>query len=358
MRPERSALRSLLAANRVDALLVTKRENVRYITGFTGSTGFLLLTPSGGYFITDSRYATQSEREVAGYRVEIIRSGEQLIDRVARLVKKRDVGRLGYEPGDLTVGLYQRLKRGLAPTRLHGVSKKGVETLRIVKQEGEIEALTEAVRRAEQAFRAIRRKLKPGAEERSIAVAMEQVMRRRGAARAAFDLIVASGERGALPHGIAAGRRMKQGDLVVVDFGAECDGYYSDMTRTVYLGKRLTGVKRKIYETVQRAQEAAMARVRPGVAFREIDMAARDTIREAGFGDYFGHGTGHGIGLEVHEPPYVGPNSEETVRQGMVFTVEPGIYIPGVGGVRIEDMVFVTADGCRPLTTLPRVWQV
>jgi Xaa-Pro aminopeptidase len=227
----------------------------------------------------------------------------------------------------------------------------------MVKSEEEVAKLLSAVRRAERAFRSVRKRVVAGRSEREIALAMEGVMRRLGASRVAFDLIVASGPRSAMPHGLASEKKIQTGDLVVIDFGAECDGYFSDMTRTLYAGKRLTGTKRRIFEVVRAAQEAAILRVKPGRTFGEIDKAAREVIGKAGFGAYFGHGTGHGIGLEVHERPYVAPKNQVLVEEGMVFTIEPGIYIPGVGGVRIEDMVLATADGCQVLTRLPRDWK-
>jgi Xaa-Pro aminopeptidase len=356
MSSERVHVRSLLQDNRVEAFCVTQRENIRYLAGFTGSAGILLITSRGGTFITDSRYAAQSEREVTGFRIQVLNQGEKLLDRVARLLKKKKVTRLGFEPGDLRYQSYLELKSKVKPVRLIPM-KKGVETLRLVKSEDEVEKIQRAVQRAEKAFKSVRRDFRAGVKERDIALAMENTMRQSGAACAAFDTIVASGERSAMPHGIASEKRLKMGEFVVVDFGAECDGYFSDMTRTLYLGKRLTGKKRQIYDTVHHAQEAAIDKVKPGRKFEEIDRIARNVIQKSGFGPFFGHGTGHGIGLEVHERPYVAPKSRGIIREGMVFTIEPGIYVPGVGGVRIEDMVLVTQDGCRSLTRLPKDWR-
>lgn len=357
MRIGATRTRALLQDHRVDALLVTKRENVRYLSGFTGSTAVLLLTSASDYFITDSRYATQSEREVSGFRIQVLRKSERLLDRVARLLQKKQIDRIGFEAGDLNVESYRECRRKFSPVRMIPL-KKGVETLRIIKTEEEVQKILVAVQRAEKAFQSQRRRLRVGVSDREIALSMERVMRRLGSSRVAFDLIVASGERSAMPHGIASDKRLKKGELVIVDFGAECGGYFSDMTLTLYMGKRLTGNKRKIYEAVREAQEAAVRKVRPGLAFAEIDEAARQVVRKAGFGAYFGHGTGHGIGLEVHELPHVAPKNRQRVREGMVFTIEPGIYIPGLGGVRIEDMVLVTGGRCRVLTRLPKDWAV
>jgi Xaa-Pro aminopeptidase len=228
----------------------------------------------------------------------------------------------------------------------------------MVKAASEIREITLAVERAEKAFRSVKKAFRVGASERQLALEMEYQMRRNGALQPAFDTIVASGKRGAMPHGIASDKRLKSAELIVVDFGAESNGYFSDMTRTLYLGKRLTGKKREIFDAVRDAQAAAIDAVRPGITFAEIDKTARDVIKKAGFGDYFGHGTGHGIGLEVHEAPYVAPGNRKIVEEGMIFTVEPGIYLPGLCGVRIEDMVSVTGNGCRSLTSLPKSWAI
>ncbi len=348
--------RPLLQENRVDAILVTKRENVRYLSGFTGSFGVLLITSSTGYFISDSRYAEQSERQVSGFRIGILKKGEQLLERIGRLLKKRKFGRVGFEPMDLRVQQYNELKKKVSLVRFVPL-KKGIESLRLVKSGKEQQKILEAVRRAEKAFTSVRRKICPGVTEREVALIMEGKMRRVGAAQVAFDTIVASGKRSAMPHGVASNKKLRQGELVIIDFGAECDGYFSDMTRTLYLGKRFVGKKRKIYDVVREAQETAIQMIKPGINFEEIDESARNVIHKAGFGSYFGHGTGHGIGLEVHELPRVAPNNRERTCRGMIFTVEPGVYVPGLGGVRIEDMVLVTERGCKVLTTLSRDWQ-
>ncbi len=353
----RERLEFLLREGRVDALLVTRLENVRYLSGFTGSAGALLVTDSKGYLISDSRYATQSREQVVGFSIQILEQGERLSDRVQKILKRNRIQRLGFEPDDLRVSQYLTLKKGISPRRLVPL-RKGVEVLRMIKSDRENRALARAIRCAEHAFQSVRRLIRAGSSEREIALHLEHGMRQDGANGAAFDTIVASGARGAMPHGIASKKRLRKGDLVIVDFGAKWDGYSSDMTRTFYLGSRLIGIKRKIFDTVRKAQEAAIRAVRPGISLGEIDATARDVIREAGFGSHFGHGTGHGIGLEVHELPLVAPGNKLTVREGMVFTIEPGIYLPGLGGVRIEDMVRVTRNGCQVLTTLGRDWQV
>ncbi len=349
-------IHQLLQKNRVDAFLVSKRENVRYLSGFTGSAGVLLITSSNSYIITDSRYATQSEQEVPGFKIHVLKKNEKILERVASLLKRRRISRLGFEPEDLRFQSFHELKKKISPVLLIPV-KTGVESLRIIKSEEEVQKIIQAIRRAEEAFTSVKRRIRAGVSEREIAFLMEGFIRRAGAARVAFDLIVSSGERSAMPHGIASTKKLRNGDLVVVDFGAECDGYFSDMTRTLFLGKRFTGKKRKIFEVVREAQNEAIQAVKPGKYFAEIDATARKIIHKAGYSKYFGHGTGHGIGLEVHELPHVASKSRMRIREGMIFTIEPGIYIPGLGGVRIEDMVQATRDGYRILTSLPRGWE-
>ncbi|MDX1765291.1 MAG: aminopeptidase P family protein, partial [bacterium] len=302
-------------------------------------------------------YGTQASQEVSGFRLQVLKQGERMMDRVERLVKKGRIKRLGFEPADLKVQSYLDLKKRLSPCRMVPM-KKGVEFFRMVKTPDELEKIVQAIRHAEKAFLAAKKAMVEGVLERDVALKMEYGMRKNGALHIAFDTIVGSGERGAMPHGIASDKRLKRGELIVVDFGAESEGYFSDMTRTLYLGKRLTGKKRKIHDIVREAQATAIEAVRPGVTFAEIDGKARDLIKKAGFGKYFGHGTGHGIGLEVHEAPYVSVGNRQILEEGMVFTVEPGIYLPGLGGVRIEDMVLVTGDGCRSLTSLPKGWEI
>ncbi len=357
MRGGGTGIQPLLKQHRVDAFLITKMENVRYLTGFTGSTAVLLVTRRGGVFLTDSRYATQSEKEVAGFSVQILRRGEGMTERIARLIRTRRYRRIGFESTDLRVEAFQMLKKALRPITLVPI-RSGVETLRMVKSSQELDELQVAIERAEEAFQRVKKLIRPGRREDEIALTMEHSMRKKGASKVAFDTIVASGVRSAMPHGIASSKKIAGRDLIIVDFGAECNGYFSDMTRTLYLGRRLTGKKREIFDVVRAAQEAAISVVRPGITFGEIDRAARDLITKAGYGPFFGHGTGHGIGLEVHELPGVTPNNPVRVEEGMVFTIEPGIYLPGLGGVRIEDMVLATGKGCRLLTGLPRDWDV
>jgi Xaa-Pro aminopeptidase len=339
-----------------EGFLVTNIINVSYLSGFTGSSGFIFVTEGGTVFVTDFRYKEQAERELAaagaGEWEIIIEKGDRL--RIIRkLVRRFRVRTLGFESG-VSYDFAERLGRcgaALKPLR------DTVEKLRKVKDEEEIRLIREAVMRAENALRDIKPYLRAGKREKEIALRLEERLKKRGCNRIPFDIIVASGDNAAMPHARATSRRLSPGDLVVIDWGGEAGGYYSDMTRTFLMRGSLSGGlsrKKEIYRHVLDANRRAVSVVRPGIESRTVDGAARDFIKKAGFGEYFGHGTGHGVGLEVHELPRVTWSKSEVLKENMVFTVEPGIYIPGTGGVRIEDMVLVKPEGPEVLTRLPR----
>jgi Xaa-Pro aminopeptidase len=350
-RPEQSRisrLRQLMKAESVGALLVTRRENVRHLTGFTGSAGSVLVASGRPWLITDFRYKMQSGRETSGVNVHIQK--KDFASALREITTQYGVEKLWFDESSLTIeGLKKLRKQGL---RLKG-HRDLVGELRQRKDDRELKRIREAVRRAEESLREMKKYIRPGARECDLALMLEMLMREKGARKAAFDTIVASGRNGAMPHASVTDRRIKEGDLVTIDFGAEADGYFSDITRTYCVG-RPTPRQREIHVLVLAAQTAAIRGVRPGITCKAMDAFARDVIREAGHGDHFGHGTGHGIGLMVHEAPALSPLSKERVAEDMVFTAEPGIYIPGWGGVRIEDMVVVTESGARILTGLPR----
>jgi len=344
----RARLRERMASGKIAALLVTQREHVRYLTGFTGSAGIALITPRGLFLITDFRYQLQARREAPGALVVI-----QTTDIVSALRDTAARARtrvLWYDEASLTVDRMKAIRR-------KGIMLKGtidhVARLRQIKDAGELRCIRRAIRRAEESFLELKRTIRPGQTERELALRLELLMRDKGARKPAFDIIVASGRNGAMPHASVTTRRLQRGDLVTIDFGAEADGYFCDITRTFCIG-RPTRRQREVHELVMKAQEAAINKVRPGVPCREIDAAARTVITESGQGERFGHGTGHGIGLVVHEGPSLSRLSRDTVEEGMVFTVEPGVYIPGWGGVRIEDMLLVTRNGAKRITSLPR----
>ena len=343
-------LRALLSEQRLDALLVTRPANLRYFSGFTGTDGALLVTAQETIFLTDSRYTMQASEEVtADQRREYAVQAEGI---VAALGDCR-AGKIGYEAEDLTCAALERLRlRSGQRMEWFGLDRPML-ALRGIKDNNEIVALERAAHLAAAAFEEIVPLLRPGLAEREIALALEFAMRRLGGDEKSFDLIVASGERGALPHGAASDRLLRAGEFVTIDFGLRLHGYCSDETVTLALGE-IDAESERIYTAVYKAQQHALAAIRPGVPLKEIDAVARNAIAEAGYGPFFGHGLGHGVGLEVHEYPTLSPRSVDTAQVGMVFTVEPGIYLPGKGGVRLEDMVVVTPDGCRKLTRIPK----
>jgi Xaa-Pro aminopeptidase len=332
----------------IEALLVTQRENVRYLTGFTGSSGSVVLSSGRPLLVTDFRYQIQAAAEAPEVRV-LVQKKDQY-SAIKEAAQRLGADTLWFDDASLTIDRVKALrKQGL---RLKGI-KDPVAELRQRKDTVELAKIRTAIRRAEDSFLALKRFIKPGAFERELGFKLEMLIRKQGARRTAFDIIVASGTNGAMPHASTTGRRLRAGDLVTIDFGAEADGYYCDITRTVCVG-RPTPRQRMVHDLVLRAQAQAINAVKPGVRCAELDRLARTTIAQAGHGKHFGHATGHGIGLMVHEGPSLSALSKGVVDEGMVFTVEPGVYIAGWGGVRIEDMVLVTADGHRVLTSLPR----
>lgn len=328
----------------VDAVLVTRLVNVRYLSGFTGSNGQLLATPEGGVLFTDSRYSEQSRHQVPDLRRVIY--AREFVPSLVDVCRAESVGRLGFEAAGVTYRSWRELDQAgfaeLVPLA------DDVERLRWAKDTQEIELIERAQEVTDRAFQRITARLAPGMTEREAAFELDLAMREDGAERIGFDSIVAFGESAAEPHHHPTDRELRRGDLVKLDFGCVVEGYHSDMTRTVAFGEPDAKL-RDVYQLVLRAHLAGIDAVRAGVAGGEADEAARAVIREAGHGDRFGHSLGHGVGLEVHEGPALRDGGEDILPEGTVVTVEPGVYLPGSGGVRIEDMVVVTADGCRPL---------
>jgi Xaa-Pro aminopeptidase len=342
-------LRRIMRERGIDTLLVTQRENVRYLTGFTGSAGSVLLGISGRpVLITDFRYQEQAKAEASGSKLLIQKKDHSTTIKAAADLFGTAI--LWFDESSMTLERVKALRK--QKLRLRGM-KDPVAEIRQEKDPIELALIRKAIRRAEEAFRKLRPRIRPGTTEQELGLRLEMLIREKGSRRAAFDIIVASGRNGAMPHASVSGRRLQAGDLVTFDFGAEADGYYSDITRTVCVG-RPNARQREVHDLVLRAQQSAIHAVRPGIACAEIDRAARGLIEKAGHGKQFGHATGHGIGLMVHEAPTVAALSKANLKERMVFTVEPGVYIPGWGGVRIEDMVLVTKNGHRILTSLPR----
>jgi len=334
----------------VQAQLVTFLPNVRYLTGFTGSSGALLVDARSATFITDFRYRLQADKEVD--RCRRVEQRGSLAETLAAVVRKKKLKRVGFESRHLSWAFHDELAKKFGGARL--VPLEGsVERLRMVKDGHEISLLRRAVGIADVSYRRATRSL-AGRSEETVAGAMERAMRESGAEDVAFPTIVAGGRNGALPHAVPGRSRIRKGSLVVIDFGARFKGYHSDVTRTRLPGRGGRRA-RSLYRLVSRAQEAAIAAVRPGVKAREVDRTARSVIEDAGFGDCFGHSTGHGVGLEVHEGPSISSGSPQLLEAGMVFTVEPGVYVEDFGGVRIEDMVLVTRSGCEIISkSIPR----
>jgi Xaa-Pro aminopeptidase len=344
-------LRKRLASCRLDGYLVSHLANIRYLCGFTGSAGLLLVEEAGSTFFTDVRYDRQGREEVKGARVMIARKGlmKALGEWIGARRKKAKGWTIGVEAEHLTVAERKRLV-DLLPSgvRLRNAPAM-VERARMVKEEDELGLIRAAVRLGATLFDRALEVLRPGMKECELAAEMEYVARRAGAEEMSFPTIIASGARSALPHGRASEQVIATGGFVVCDFGVILAGYCSDQTRTVWVGTA-SEEARNAYESVREAQEAAIAAARPGVSVGEVDAAARKVLRKAGLGRYFTHSTGHGVGLEIHEAPRVAAGQKEVLKPGMVITIEPGVYFPGKWGVRIEDMVAVGEDGCEVLT--------
>ena len=333
------------AALEVDALLVTDLFNLRYVTGFTGSNGMAVVGRDIRRFITDFRYVEQAAGEVLDFDRE---QAPQDFNGALKEGWPEGTFRLGFEDQHVSVRRHARL-RDMLPERVELVAAGGiVESLRAVKEPSEIERIGAAAALADEVYGMLREQGLVGRTEREVALALENEMRRRGA-EPSFESIVASGPRGALPHAVPTDVAIPRDTLVTLDIGAQIDGYCSDCTRTWATGS-LPDDLAEIYSLVQRAQGAALAAVRPGPEGRELDAVARDIIEAAGHGEHFGHGLGHGVGLEVHEGPRLARTGDARLVAGNVVTVEPGVYLPGRGGVRIEDLVVVTEDGHDVLT--------
>jgi Xaa-Pro aminopeptidase len=348
-----SRLQRALAEQQVDFLLITYLPNIRYLCGFTGSSGALVVGERGASFFTDGRYTQQARTEVQGAQVRIARkpplmaAGEWLAGRHPSNRGSRQT--LGIEGDHLTVADRRRLS-GILPRHFRlGETPVRVEQVRLVKDQDELQLLRKAVLLGASLFELALQNIKPGLRECEVAAEMEYGARQAGAEGMSFETIIASGQRSALPHGRASGEAIAKQGFVVCDFGVILAGYCSDMTRTVYVG-RPSDEARRFYDAVRTAQQAAVDSVGPGVPVSEVDRSARKVLKKAGLARYFTHSTGHGVGLEIHEAPRVAAGQREVLQSGMVITIEPGAYIPGRWGVRIEDMVVVTPEGCQVLT--------
>jgi len=344
-------LREHIATTRFDALLISHLPNIRYLCGFSGSAGLLLVEKTGSIFFTDFRYDTQAREEVKGAKVVVGRKAvvASLGEFLRRRRSRSRRWMIGIESEHLTVAEKKNLSSDL-PKGVHlKDAPSTVERFRLIKDEDELSAIRDAVQLGANLFSRALEVLRTGVKEVEVAAEMEMAARKAGAEEMSFPTIIASGPRSALPHGRASTQAIDSGGFVVCDFGVILAGYCSDQTRTVWVG-RASDEARGIYEAVREAQQAALDAVRPGVSTGEVDAAARTVLRKEKLDKFFTHSTGHGVGLEIHEAPRVAAGQKEILRPGMVITIEPGVYFPGKWGIRIEDMVAVTTSGCEVLT--------
>jgi Xaa-Pro aminopeptidase len=338
----------------LDGLFLMGEANIRYVSGFTGGDSYVLFTTKKRFFITDSRYTEQAEQECFGFEIVEHRGNSPgLEETVARLCSEYHIKKIGFEQNFVTYEIYEKLSRALKEKTDLVPTSGMVEEARLVKDEGEIALIRKAAEIADETFTYVLGLIKPGIKEKDIEIELEYQMKKNGASGTAFPTIVASGPRGSLPHALPSQRIIKQGDFITLDFGAVYQGYCSDITRTVCVGEP-NQKQKEIYHIVKKAQEKGLQSLRAGIMGKDADKLVRNVIEKAGYGSYFGHGLGHGVGLEIHEEPFLNKRSEKVLTSGAVVTVEPGIYLPNWGGLRIEDTVLVTQKGCETLTHSPK----
>jgi Xaa-Pro aminopeptidase len=348
----RDRVRRQLRALAADGILVTNFKNVTYLTGFSGDDSYLLITPHNDLLLTDPRYTQQMSEECPDLELAVRQPGTEIIALVERVVKAARLRHVAFESGSLTVANWARLTKDLDQVELIP-TENVVEQLREIKDQEEVGEIREAIVLAERAFAVVRASLRPEQTEKELAYELENQIRRFGGAGCSFQPIVGVGPRGALPHATLSDHQVGESDFVLVDWGARGRLYMSDLTRVLVTG-RISPKLERIYDVVLRAQAAGIAAIRPGAVLKDVDAAARKVIEDAGFGPRFGHGLGHGIGLEIHESPRFAANQDRQVKAGMVVTVEPGIYLPGWGGIRLEDDILVTRTGHEVLSRVPR----
>jgi len=342
-------LRKKMQEENLDSFLITSPYNLRYLTNFTGTTGLAVITLEKAFFITDFRYTEQAAAQAQGF--EIIKNVGPIFEEVADLVQKEGLRELGFEETTVSFLEYSVLEE-IIDAQLIPISGM-IEELREIKDEEEIAIIEKACSIADLAYDHILKMIQPGMTEIEVANQLDFYMRSLGASGVSFETIVASGLRSAMPHGVASKKNIEQGDLITIDLGCYDEGYVSDMTRTFAIGDPGEQLK-EIYQIVLEAQLAVLEVAKPGVTGKQLDAVARDYITKHGYGEAFGHSTGHGIGLEIHEGPNVSVRAEKQFVPGNIITDEPGIYLPGIGGVRIEDDLLITSDGNRVLTHSPK----
>lgn len=344
-------LRELMNKKGIDGVLLVGDANRNYLSGFTGDESFSVITADKAFFITDSRFTEQAKQQVKDYEVLEYSKNTTFGDFLGDLVNKNNIKKLGFEEDVLSFSSYSLYKSKVSCelVPMEGI----VEEIRVVKDESELEVLRKAAEIADKAFEHIVKFIKPGMTEREIGLELEFFMKKLGATALSFPSIVASGVRSSLPHGVATEKVVKEGEFLTLDYGCVFEGYCSDMTRTLVIGEP-TEKMVEIYNVVLEAQERALKAFKPGVPAIEVDKVARDYITEKGYGSYFGHSLGHGVGRQIHEAPMVGYRNAKELQAGMVVTDEPGIYIPDLGGVRIEDLLLIKEDGIEILSKSPK----
>lgn len=343
-------VKDYIAQKGLDGIFISSAVSKRYFSNFTGSSGSVLITTEENLFMTDFRYVEQAKQQCSGF--EIIMYPRDYLDTLSEILTERSIKKLGFEDGNVTYSQCMKIKEKLTGVEFIPLGED-LNRMRIVKDREELEYIKEAASIADRGFEHILPFIKSGVKERDISLELEYYMRKQGASAPSFSFIVASGYRSALPHGVASDKEIESGELVTLDFGCIYKGYCSDMTRTVSVGQ-YTSRQKEIYDIVLEAQQKALEHARPGMTGVEIDRIARNVIENTGYGEYFGHGLGHGVGLLVHEAPTLSLKGDIVMEPGMVVTFEPGIYLPDFGGVRIEDLAVIKEEGIENFTHSPK----
>lgn len=345
-----SRLKRTIKKQGLNGLIISNLKNVQYLSGFSGSEGAMLITDERHILVTDFRYVEQVQEECPG--IELVERKRGLIKTLSNLVKRLRLRVLGFEAETLTFSQYSELRAALGRKKMVG-TKGIVERMREIKDDEELGKIRESLEIAEDAFQLLKKNVRPGMTEKQVANDLELAIKEKGADGPSFKIIVAAGERSSLPHAPLTERKIAKSDMILIDWGASRRAYNSDLTRVLFLN-RIGAQARRIYNIVLDAQKKAIDTIKEGISAREADLAARSYIEKRGYGSNFGHGLGHGIGLEVHESPRLNRTNKKVLKKGMVVTVEPGIYVPHWGGIRIEDMVLVKEEGCEVLSRTPK----